>query len=233
MKNKIFLSLLILTALGTALQGQQNVQKGWMMGAFGFVGNAGFAYPAIEAEANAGPAYQMGSLAQYRFGKRLALRTGLAFSSAKGSASGSEPDFNFPGQPTIYGDKYEARFHHTDLLLPIEGLLNLGKQGDRGMYALLGATLGVALKRQARQEIYRSGLGWVTTQLHDNHAVVSIYNNIGLGCLFPVGPKTRLFVQLSGSSNALSNLILSISNRKERAVVNTYGLGFGILGRLT
>lgn len=208
-------------------------EKGWAGGGYGFFGTAGFGYPTIDPEGNAGPAYQVGVLAQYSFGNRLALRTGVIFSSAKGTVSGKEPDYEYPGFPTLHGDRYEARIKHTDLVLPVELLIDLGQKRDRGVYALLGPAFGIALKRHAVKTTYVYGAGSYDSNLEGDNPAVDLYTSLGLGYALPLNSGARLYVQLTGSSNAMSSLASGLSDSPGeigRARVNWYGLGVGVMG---
>lgn len=229
MYYRTMVTLLLLIAVSTGLYGQPNEQptdlKGWKLGWYGLLGTAGFSYNSF-SKINAGPALQLGGVAQYNFGHRLAMRTGLIYSSAKGEIG--QDIMNWSSSFS----RYEAQFKHTDLLAPLELLAyKRAKTAGTGMYASLGVGLGVRLTRKAEVEgnpYFFDGV---------KQPAVSIYNTLGYGYAFELNQGKRFFVQLTFGTNAIGHFILSLDNlfdqRSEGHGNMTWlGLGMGTTGIL-
>ena len=171
-------------------------------------------------------AYQAGAMIQFATeNRRNALRVGFLYSHTRGDGFLKEPDFVFPGLPTIPGDAYTFRYTHNDLLIPAEFLLDFNKKSG-GMYVIAGPALAINLSHKVvRSPAYANPSG-------ARGSALDLWANIGLGYRFKADERSSIYIQpmISGNFPGFILGLASAGNGGDEAPAQVvmYGVYFGL-----
>jgi len=232
MKHFPFYVLMLLMAL--SLQAQESP---WRLGASGLLGKSKFTFTDAPSEYTNQLAFQSGLYGQYARPKsRVAFRLGLAYSHTKGGYNGTSPSFDFPGLPSIPGDPYKANFEYSHILLPMEMLVDLGKDPEKGFYVLFGPALQFQIKRRAERTEYFNGVPLTREISESADRKLDLLGEFGLGYTFSLGSGYHAFVQPMLSTNISGNILDFISQEKggttDPITSYVYGIALGVSHRL-
>lgn len=221
--SNIFLLFFLLSSV---LKGQE---QGWSFGAWSFIGPSKFTQSDAPSKYENQLAFQVGGLAQYQTKGRTSIRLGLGYSDARGGYKGEEPDIVFPGFPPLKGDTYEVKFERSDVVLPIDLVIDLGRTHASGLYLQLGTGIDLKLHRKADKTIYSSGISTTSSLLNaHNTRSVDLIGSFGLGYVFSLSKGTKIFLQPSLSTNIPGNLLDFLGQSKGGDTGNITVYWFGI-----
>ncbi len=231
MKHKAALLLIYLYSITLNAQG-----KGWSAGADGFLGWSKFTRADAPSKYINQLAYQVGGAGQYNTKRRVAFRVGLYYSHSRGGYKGQTPSIPFPGLPAIEGDKYEVKYIYSDLVLPLDIIIDFRKQPDEGLYILFGPALDIGLRRQYQRTEYPSGIPQ-TNGLQDvaDYRKFDLLGALGFGYAYRLGSGYSVFLQPTLRTNIPGNVIDFLAQEKGGDPGNTtfywYGFCFGAMRR--
>lgn len=212
-----------------SLQAQESA---WSAGPLVFLGQSKFTTGDAPSEYNNKFAWQLGGFGQYQTKGRLSFRVGLAYAHAQGGYKGQDPDITFPGLPPIKGDRYEAQFERTDIMLPLELHIKLGKKKEEGLYLMAGPVLAFALEQLEGRVRYVAGVpeGYGLQPVSE-YKKVELFGSLGIGYFFKLNQQSRFFIQPMLSSNIPGNVLDFLGNEKggptDNNTVYWYGGCFG------
>jgi hypothetical protein len=200
----------------------------WRLGASGLLGKSKFTYVDAPSEYSPGVAYQFGIFGQYARRKTIAFRLGLGYAHSKGGYNGETPPITFPGFPDIPGDPYKANFEYTHITVPMEMLINFGKDADNGFYVLFGPALQFQESRQAERTEYLFSQS-VTSQISTTaDRKIDLLGQVGMGYAFRLGSGLQTFIQPTISTNLPGNILDSLNQEKGVIDENITYYGFGV-----
>ena len=220
--------VMLLTGLSLGAQ-----ESPWRVGAFGMLGKSKFTFTDTPTDYTNKFAFQSGVYGQYARPKgHIAFRVGLGYSHTKGGYNGATPDINFPGLPSISGDPYKAYFEYSHIVLPMEMLLDLGKDPATGFYVLFGPTLQFQVKRRAERTVYYYGIPQTNDISDSADRNLDLLGEFGLGYAFSLGPGYYAFVQPMVSTNIPGNVLDFLAQEKggahDHITTYVYGIAFGV-----
>jgi hypothetical protein len=226
-----YLALLLSMVLFSAVIEAQ--EHRWSLGASGLLGKSKFTYTDAPSEYTNKFAFGLGVFGQYDLAAHASLRMGLSYAHIQGGYMGQTPSFEFPGIPPIPGDKYEANFEYSNLVLPVELLIDLGREQGTGFYVVFGPAIQFRLSRKAERTTYISNTPFTTTISETDDRKVDLLGNLGMGYAFSLGSKYRAFVQPNLTTNIPGNVLDFFSQKKgdefDNITTYLYGISFGVL----
>jgi hypothetical protein len=223
--------VLIIALWCTASQAiAQNSQ--WSAGIGSLLGRARFTYGDAPSDYEDQLGVHAGGFARWQTKGRVAIRMGLSYACARAGYRGQYPDITFPGIPPIKGDRYEKKFEQSDLLIPVEMEIDLGKKDQKGVYLLLGTAIDLVLTQKAGFVNFDSGMDEeLVLRPVSDYRKVDLLGSLGVGYAFQLGNGYQLFIQPSLYNNIPGNVLHFLSQKKgdqsSHKTIYWYGLSVG------
>lgn len=225
------IKVLIIALLCTANHSfSQN--SNWGAGIGSMLGRARFTYGDAPSDYEDQLGFHAGGFARWQTKSRVAIRMGLGYAFARAGYRGQYPDITFPDLPPIKGDRYEQQFQQSDLLIPVEMEIDLGKKDQKGVYLLIGTALDLVLTQKAGFVNFDSGMDQelVLRKVND-YRKVDLLASLGVGYAFQLGKGYHVFVQPSLYNNIPGNVLHFLSQKKgdqaSHKTIYWYGLSLG------